>query len=289
MAEQLVRIPPSAVVAAVDGSDIALAAAHVAAGEAELRQQPLVLMYCFTWPAIYPPLTALFPPDPGPRKRAESILSAAADEIRSAHPAVDTQVLLRNGPPAAMLIEESPRASLLVLGHRGSGGFAGLHIGSVAIHTAAHARCPVLVVRGDPPAPDTPVLVGVDGSEESKRALQFAFPTAARRHVALRVVAVWPSIWTLPLAVEETARHEAEQRLAGQLGSLPAQYPAVKYETRVVPGDSAAGTLITEASGAGLVVVGSRGRGGLRGILLGSVGRALLAHSPCPVVVCRAG
>lgn len=213
----------------------------------------------------------------------------AADAIRHAHPALGTQVLLRNGAPAAMLTEESARASLLVVGHRGSGGFAGLHIGSAAIHTAAHARCPVLVVRGDPPAPDSPVLVGVDGSEESERALQFAFQTACLRRVLLRVVAVWPSTWTLPLAVEQTARHEAEQRLAGQLGGQPAEYPAVKLETRVVPGDSAGGALITHAIGAGLVVVGSHGRGGLRGILLGSVGRALIAHSPCPVVVCRAG
>jgi len=287
MPHQIVRVAPSAVVAAVDGSDIALAAAQVAAVEAEQRHRPLVLMHCFMWPAVYPPLTALFPPDPGPRKRAESLLATAADVIRHTHPAVDTQVLLRNGPPAAMLTEESPRASLLVLGHRGSGGFAGLHIGSVAIHTAAHARCPVLVVRGDPPAPDAPVIVGVDGSDESRLALEFAFETAALRRVVLGVVAVWPSTWTLPLAVEETARQQAEPRLAEQLGDLPARYPQVKFEARVVPGDSAAGALIAEAREAGLVVVGSRGRGGLRGILLGSVGRALIAHSPCPVVVCR--
>ncbi len=289
MAQQIVRVPPAAVVAAVDGSDIALAAAHAAAVEAEQRHRPLVLMHCFMWPAAYPPLAALFPPDPGPRQRAESLLATAADAIRRAHPAVDTQVLLRSGLPAAMLTEESGRASLLVLGHRGSGGFAGLHIGSVAIHTAAHARCPVFVVRGDPPAPDAPIIVGVDGSDEAKLALDFAFQTAALRHVLLRVVAVWPSTWTLPRTVEETALHQAEQRLADQLGNLPSRYPQVKYDVRVVPGDSAAGALITEAHGAGLVVVGSRGRGGLRGILLGSVGRALIAHSPCPVVVCRTG
>jgi len=115
------------------------------------------------------------------------------------------QVLLRNGPPAAMLTEESTRASLLVLGHRGSGGFAGLHIGSVAIHTAAHARCPVLIVRGDPPEPGAPVIVGVDGSDEAHLALDFAFQTAALRQVVLRAVAVWPSTWTLPLDVGESA------------------------------------------------------------------------------------
>jgi nucleotide-binding universal stress UspA family protein len=229
----------------------------------------------------------VFPPDPGPRQRAESLLATAADTIRHAHPGVDTQVLSRNGPPAAMLAEESTRASLLVLGHRGSGGFAGLHIGSVAIHTAAHARCPVLVVRGDRPAADAPVLVGVDGSDESQTALDFAFQTADLRHVVLRVVAVWPSTWTLPLDVEETARRQAEQRLAKQLGDRPGRYPQVKLDVRVVPGDSAAGALIAEAHGAALVAVGSRGRGGLRGILLGSVGRALIAHAPCPVVVCR--
>src|SRR5690348_4480714 len=103
MAQQIVRVPRSAVVAAIDGSAIALTAAHVAAAEAEQRHRPLVLMHCFMWPAVYPPLTEVFPPDPGPHQRAESLLATTADVIRRDHPNVETMVLLRNGPAAAML------------------------------------------------------------------------------------------------------------------------------------------------------------------------------------------
>jgi nucleotide-binding universal stress UspA family protein len=275
------------VVVAVDGSDTAMTAAQFAASEAEQRQLPLLIMHCFMWPTLYPPLTEAYPPDPQPREKAKAMLAAVAAEIRGKHPDLEISTRLRNGPPAAMLTDTSGHASMLVLGCRGAGGFAGLHIGSVAIHTAAHARCPVLVVRGTVAGPHAPILVGVDGSAESDIARRFAFETAKLRGAPLRVVAVWPPAWALPRRLEYAAHRPAEMILLDQLGDLPARYPELTIDTKVVHSDSAAGALLAEATDAGLVVVGSRGRGGLRGILLGSVGRALIAHSPCPVAVVR--
>jgi nucleotide-binding universal stress UspA family protein len=181
-----------------------------------------------------------------------------------------------------MLVDTSAHASMIVLGHRGTGGFAGLHVGSVAIHTAAHALCPVAVVRGRPTMPDDPVVLGIDGSPESVLAQAFAFEAARRRHAHLRVVAVWPPAWTPPPLAQPST-----DPLVRHLGDMPDRYPDVVLEPRLVHGESPAGALIGEARDGGLVVVGSRGLGGLRGILLGSVGRALIAHAPCPVVVVR--
>ncbi|GID98222.1 universal stress protein [Amorphoplanes digitatis] len=86
-----------------------------------------------------------------------------------------------------VLIRESATADLLVLGHRGRGGFAALLLGSVAIKVAAHAACPVLITRGPPPAGGD-VVVGVDGSAAGGAAIGFAFQEAALRGVGLRAL-----------------------------------------------------------------------------------------------------
>jgi nucleotide-binding universal stress UspA family protein len=270
------RKPP--VVVGVDGSAEALTAAEFAADEARRRGLPLLVQHGFMWPSLYPPLLDPDPSDPGPRVRARELLDHTTETLRGKHPDLIIDGHLRNGPPAAMLVEASRRAALIVLGHRGSGGFAGLHVGSVAIHTAAHAHCPVAVVRGRPSSPGDPVVLGIDGSPESAVARGYAFEAARVRHAQLKVVAVWP-----PSARDRPA-HEV---LVEYLGDLPDRYPDVALLPRLVHGESPAGALITEAHDGGLIVVGSRGVGGLRGILLGSVGRALIAHAPCPVVIVR--
>jgi nucleotide-binding universal stress UspA family protein len=270
------RKPP--VVVGVDGSDESVRAAEFAADEARRRDLPLLVQHCFMWPSLYPPLLDPDPSDPGPRARASTLLDHTTQTLRGKHPDLDIDGQLRNGPPAAMLVDASHRAALIVLGHRGSGGFAGLHVGSVAIHTAAHAHCPVVVVRGRPHLPGEPVVLGIDGSPESAVARAFAFETARQRHAQLKVVAVWP-----PAALDRPA----DEALVAHLGDLPDRYPDVALVPRLVGGESAAGALIAEARDSSVIVVGSRGLGGLRGILLGSVGRALIAHAPCPVVIVR--
>jgi nucleotide-binding universal stress UspA family protein len=114
---------------------------------------------------------------------------------------VDISTDLPAGPPAAELIDASHDAALLVVGHRGLGGFTGLLVGSVGVQTAAHAACPVIIVRdGHPDEADdrgqagpvaSPVVIGVDGSDLSSLAVDFAFAHAALHGLGVTAVNVY--------------------------------------------------------------------------------------------------
>jgi nucleotide-binding universal stress UspA family protein len=183
---------------------------------------------------------------------------------------------------------------MVVLGDRGLGGFTGLLIGSVAVAVTAHAACPVVVVRGPEsdltaPLPE-PVVVGVDGSSTSEAALAFAFEEASLRRVPLVAVHVWRDLLldaTLaPLLDWDAIESDERQVLAERLAGWSEKYPDVAVR-RLVAYDRPARALVGESGRAQLVVVGSRGRGGLHGMLLGSVSQALLHHAHCPVAVVR--
>ncbi len=194
-----------------------------------------------------------------------------------------------DGPPALVLQERSAEAGMLVLGSRGHGGFGGLLAGSTAVSVTAHAHCPVVVVRDGQAATSGPVVVGSDGSETALRALGFAVERAAQRDVPLRVLRAWEppgDRWVPPgFDPEETAAAERAAAEA-ELATWRESFPDVPVEVEAVPGSPSA--LLVEASrSAQLVVVGSRGRGGLRGMLLGSVSQQLIQHSHCPVAVVR--
>ena len=164
------------VLVGIDGSEQALTAVRAAATEAARRNVPLHIVHAFIWPSLHvnvgPVASDL--PETGLRHHAEDLLIEATAEARKASPQVPVSTALIDGAATPVLLEESDRSTLLVLGDRGLGGFSGLIIGSVAVHAAAHARGPVLVVRGAEPTAG-PVVVGVDGSEESGLAVGFAF------------------------------------------------------------------------------------------------------------------
>jgi nucleotide-binding universal stress UspA family protein len=189
----------------------------------------------------------------------------------------------------------STQSRLVVLGHRGLGGFAGLLLGSVGVAVSAHAHCPVVVVRGNarPETARRPVAVGLDDSPQADLAIGFAFEEAACRQVGLTAVRAWtpPHLpWqtaTRPLVydadeLESAERHLAETALAGWRD----KYPGVRVTIRLVPG-GAGHALVTASHDSQLMVVGSRGRGGFAGLLLGSVSQQLLHHAHCPVAVVR--
>jgi len=195
-----------------------------------------------------------------------------------------------------VLQAESVRAAVLVLGDRGAGGLARLTAGSVAVHVATHAECPVVVVREPgPAASDMPVVLGVDGSsaetgETGEASVAFAFDAAARRQVPLVAVHAWRDLMIDPgleaaLDLDAVDEHEI---LAERLAGWAEKYPEVPVQSRVVRG-RAARALVDASARAQLVVVGSRGRNGLAGILLGSVSRAVLLHAHCPVAVVHRG
>lgn len=210
----------------------------------------------------------------------------AADGLRLARDLMgprDVRSMLAKGPAAAVLCEHSSEADMVVTGARGQGGMAGLLLGSVSEHVAAHAHGRVVVVRGHwSPAAGFgrgTVVVGADGSPGCRAAVDFAFKQAA--------------LWDVPL-VAICALADAPGSLGGaracqedfELTMARAQknHPEVAVQRSVVQG-GARGALLSGSCDAQMVVVGSRGRGGIKGMSLGAVSQAVLHHAPCPVAV----
>lgn len=195
---------------------------------------------------------------------------------------------IQAGDPAEILIRESASAELLVLGHRGRGGFAELMLGSVAIKVATHAACPVLITRGPPPASGE-VVVGVDGSPANDVSVGFAFHEAMLRGAGLRALHAWnesnnadPAV----LLLYDPAPERAEQArmLADSLSGWMQKYPTVLVQQQLVTG-RAGHALVAAGSGAQLIVLGAREQGRLPGRRLGSVSHTVLHHAACPVAV----
>ncbi|WP_212987527.1 universal stress protein [Actinoplanes auranticolor] len=271
-----------------DGSAHALSAVGYGAREALRRGCGLRVVHAFGRPVILPPFHAPYDEHgQGPRAAMLDLLARTAQQLRAGHPQLAVTTRLIDGSPGAVLIEAAREAQLLVLGHRGLGGFAGLLLGSVAAQVAAHARGPVVVVRGDPPPEGAPVVLGTDGSPAANRAAEVAFAEAQLRDVELILAHHGPAGKSSAGAmVTGNPDFWAAAGDAGALGA-GARYPDVKYRTEVVPGDSAASALIVFArrTSAGLLVVGPRGLGGFRGLVMGSTSRNLIEHAACPVMV----
>jgi nucleotide-binding universal stress UspA family protein len=225
-------------------------------------------------------------------RTAREHLAAAARAVADVAPGLEVEQVAVQGFPVPALQAASTAAGLLVLGGRGSGGFAGLTTGSVAEHLVVSADCPVVAVQESAPgrtAPrDEPILLGVDGSPVEEGAIAFAFDAAARWRVPLVAVHAWSDMMLDPL-LEAALNLEAvdeQEILAERLAGWAEKYPDVLVRRHVVR-DRPARALVAASVGAQMVVVGSRGRGGLVGLLLGSVSRAVLHHAHCPVAVVR--
>ncbi|GAA2258914.1 universal stress protein [Streptomyces ruber] len=235
-------------------------------------------------------------------QRSAALVDRFEKVARTAFPGLTVAGELPLGDPAGTLVERSAEACLVVLGHRGGGGFPRLPLGSVSLQVATHARCPVLVMRPGAPVepPSGRVVVGVDLVHESgydaSEAVQFAFAEADRRAAHLQVVHALhlPALLPAPGGVtggltgvepaaretEDSARRLLDERIAGMSG----RYPDVPVGVRIDWARPA--THLTELSGqADLLVVGSRGRTGLRRLLLGSVSSEVLHTAHCPVAV----
>jgi nucleotide-binding universal stress UspA family protein len=285
----------AAVVVGADGSACSLSAVRVAASAAVDRGRPLRIVHAFIWPSLHVAVGPAVdgPPDTGLRAHAERILAEAVVEAEKAAPGVHATTAVVDGEAAVVLLRESRHGVLLVIGDRGLGGFGSLMLGSVALHTTAHAACPVLVVRGQQRT-EGPVVVGVDGSGGSESAVGFAFEEAARRKTGLTAVHAWGAYDSvnqkdlLPEVCEpESLEGEQHRVLSESLVGWAQRYPEVKVQQELVNGRPAA-ALIERSQNAQLLVTGTRGRGGFAGLLLGSVSQTVLHHADCPVVVVRA-
>ncbi|WBB68395.1 universal stress protein [Micromonospora sp. WMMD812] len=282
------------VVVGVDGSAAALDAVRVAAREAAYRRRPLRIVHAFIWPLMRVSVGPApgGPADGGLRHQAERYVAEAVAEAEAVASEVPVTGAVVDGAATAVMLAESREAALVVLGHRGLGGFAGLLIGSVTVQVSAQAPCPVLVVRGEPRA-DGPVVVGVDGSDMSTEAVGVAFEEAAYRDAPLVAVHAWlfpapagpGDILPLVYDVDEYG-DEVKRVLAESVAGYTERYPQVAVQHRVVRG-TPAHVLANESTTAQLVVVGAHGRGAVGGLLLGSVSHAVLHHSHAPLVIVR--
>ncbi|MGW0599304.1 universal stress protein [Streptomyces sp. NPDC002776] len=282
------------VVVGVDGSEASLTAVRVAAREAALRGVGLRLVHAFGGPSVHVPPWS--PASAGVRELVDGTLAEAERRARTAAPHLEISRDVVVGEPVMVLELETRTASLAVVGSRGLSRFGSLLLGSTAAHLAAHAGCPVLVVRGRPD-PAGPVLLAVDGSPHAEPAVEFAFAHASRHGTDLVALHAWNThterVYDAPgdppfvTYDEERLRHEEERVLAEALVGPGEKYPDVEVRRRLVRG-RVRHTLIEASADAGLVVVGARGRGGFTGLLLGSVSQAVLHHADCPVAVVRA-
>lgn len=291
------------IVVGYDGSEPAGVALDWAATEAERRGLPLTLLTVLDYFQTMPGTVGV---TPWPALNEEILGRVAAEGARRARKNaqnIDIASIAALGQVARILIEAGHDAEFITVGTRGHGELTGAMVGSVSIAVSAHARCPVVVVRGDsslPPGPHRPIVVGIDESPGAEAALRFAADTAAGAGARLIVVSAYQpavlQVWTGVLLNAVTtemnpgdnldARTAAEKVVARAARIARTQYPGLEVSEQVLQG-SPAGVIAATTYQAGLAVVGSRGRGGFSGLLLGSVSRRLLHTALCPVAVVR--
>jgi nucleotide-binding universal stress UspA family protein len=303
---------PEGIVVGVDGSDHGQCALVWAAREAERRRRPLHIVTAYSVPIFaasgldggYATVD-----DSVIREGAEAILQQAVDKVSGYD--IDVDASVENGDASGVLLEMSETAELLVFGTRGRGGFVGRLLGSVSSALPAHAKCPTVTVplvcsdrlgettddkrvRAEQAKEwhkqvENVVVVGVDGSEQARVAVLEAADQAERLGAALRVICAVPQFsgtlaW-VPAPVDRQALFaDIREQLEAGKAWLRSHYPNLQMESDVKDG-SAVDVLVEASRHAELVVVGTRGRGGFAGMLLGSTSGGILQHTKGPVMV----
>lgn len=280
------------VVVGVDGQPPSDRALDWAIAEAQRVKAPLHLVNARTMPLRGPSVESGFAVH---TTESDEILGAATERVRALAPSLTVTIAAAYRNAAALLLEESRGATCLVVGAQGRSALGSVFLGSTSLDVAAHAPCPVVVVRELPhQLPDRPgVVVGSDGSEVSEAAIAAGFEQADRLGLPLTVVHAWYlDSAGAGLAALETADlrqevAEEESAVASEaVAGWSEKYPDVTVRQRTLRAHPVQ-ALVDLSRGAELVVVGSRGRGGFAGLLLGSVSQGVLHHAHCPVMVVR--
>jgi nucleotide-binding universal stress UspA family protein len=224
------------------------------------------------------------------RKVAEGVVEQAVKEAVTHAPGVTVRGETVVGSAGPVLADSGPD-DVVVIGHRGRGGFASLVLGSVGHHVGTHARGTVVIVRGRSDADTGPVVVGVD-TAHGDAALREAFEEASTRGTSVLAVHAYQPIvvatgyGVYPVTEDKEQRHTLElDALHKAVATWSAKYPDVAVETAAVVGHAT--EVLTDLSGtAQLVLVGHRATG-LGHVGLGGVAAQLLHHAQCPVMIVR--
>lgn len=299
---QIEEIPDGAVVVGADGSPSSELAVVWAADQARAEGRPLTIVHGVgpvgaTWMDENGRETMIG--REGSLTPAQELLSRAREVASSHAPDLRVEVMLRVADPRDVLVEASRRASVVVVGSRGRGPVRSLLLGSVGVAVTRHAHSPVVVLRpGEPGMVRHGVMVGVDGTERSRRPLEFAYRMASQRSLPLTVVhavrdrAVIPVPVPVPVparlpdAVPE--REEAELLVSEALSGMREQHPDVhvtSYLGHGLPDDC----LVRMGHRMDLLVVGSHHGGLATSIMFGSVAASVVEHATCPVAVVPTG
>lgn len=287
-----------------DGSEHARDALLYAARAAQRTGWPLTVVNAYTVPPLVYGVPAEFSVDDSLRSVATHTLDQAREQLTD-YPG-EVTYLIERGDAAGAMVRLSSEARLAVVGARGRGGFVGRILGSVSSALPAHSHCLSVVVpadyaadapegagRFDPVDDRSPVVVGLDGSQRGRAALQAGAQAAAGREAPLVLTMSVPppesfNPWypATRMTADDTAQRlqELEDQLESEAAWVREQFPGLHTSVQVEIGD-AVEQLAHHAASAQLTVVGTRGHGRVVSTLLGSVSRGLLLRATGPVMV----
>jgi len=285
------------IVVGVDGSAHARQALRFALAEAALRGARVVVVGSWAVPPLAATGVGMIPAFDLLRTEladsASEVLSRELAEVADAAAGVEVEQHLAQGDAAGVLVEAAAGAELLVVGSRGRGGVTGTLLGSVSRACLHHAPCPVAVVHDAGPTERSRIVVGVDGSPGASAALEWAYAEARLRDVGVYAVCAYDEPWGIASLGMSSAAAVAELRTAlaadaeGALDAAQATAPEGVGVTGEAVQGAAGPALVSASDGSALLVVGSRGRGGFKSLLLGSVSQYCAAQARGVVVVVR--
>ena len=224
------------------------------------------------------------------QQAGEELLKTAAGRLEGSVPVTPATEML-TGSVGGALAKYSKKTSMMVIGS-GSGHLGGA-LADRALQVATAAKVPVAVIGTQDLEGRTGVVVGVDGSAESTQAVAFAAAEADRNGDELTVVYAVnvpdPVIdaGLTPAALADLIVDEERIVLSETVAGLKEDYPDLTVHQRLVSDRGPVDALVDAAAGARLLVVGSRGRGAFKRLLLGSTAHGVLKHLPCPTIITR--
>ncbi|MEV6099927.1 universal stress protein [Nocardia sp. NPDC051981] len=287
--------PNPPIVVGVDGSAVSYQAVAWGALDAARHGAPLHIVTSICAPTGLPPTAVLDAPAIASLELdGERVVGEATRIASETLPGegVEMSSEVTEEPIISRLMDLSRDARMVVLGSRGLGALRRGLLGSVAMAVTHHAHCPVAVIHttaaADPVSARQPVLVGVDGTPNSVAALELAFEEASLRKTGLTALHAWSDVSGpyLPMSGWETIEEQERATFGEEMAGYAERYPDVAVR-RILVKDRPVRSMLDESEHAQLVVVGSHGRGGFAGMLLGSTSNALLHSVDCPIVIVR--